>query len=519
MKRWICKGTALMLALLLLAGCAAEPAADTATPPQDSAAEKESVQDSAAGEAAVQPFALAYEPDESLNPYRCMALSNRVILSLLYEPLFSVDASFVAQPYLCQDYTVSGDGRTHTLTLREGVTFSDGTQLTGADVVASLQAARDSAYYGDRLQHVTSISAPSELTVSLTTDIACGTLPSLLNIYIAKASTVDQDLPTGTGPYAASGMQLTASRWWRGETLPVDAETISLLRVDSAADIRDQFEYGAVTLACADPNTGSRISYHSDFELWNNNTTVMQFIGFNLNSPVFVYSSLRSAVTYAVDRESIVTDTAGGFATAATLPVSPYSSGYNAELAGRYAYDPAALLTALKDSGVADHAGEDGILDVFTEDGTQALTGTMIVCLSSEQRVAAAQAVVDALNSRGFQLTLETLEYDEYLSALQNGQFDLYYGEVRLSPDFDLSPFFESGGSLSYGSIADAALASLCTQATENAGNAYDLHEAVMERGMLCPVLFKTYAIYSARGRITNLSPCLDGVFTKPIEE
>ena len=41
--------------------------------------------------------------------------------SLLYEGLFSVDASFQAQPLLCSGYTVSEDGLTWTFTLREGI--------------------------------------------------------------------------------------------------------------------------------------------------------------------------------------------------------------------------------------------------------------------------------------------------------------------------------------------------------------------------------------------------------------
>ena len=519
MKASICKLAALLLAVALLAGCSP-------------AVPENIVNDSVSGETAQadassdtsetdgsQPFSLAYEPAESLNPYSCMALNNRTILSLLYEPLFTVDSSFQAQPYLLEEYTVSGDGRTHTLTLRQGVTFSDGTTLTAADVVASLEAARGSSYYGQRLQHVLSITATSDQVVTIITDVACGTLPSLLNIYVVKASTTGSQIPTGTGPYTATDTQLTRSAWWRDTTPSVDEPTIRLVEVETAADTRDQFEYGAVTLACADPNAGTRIAYHSDFELWNNNTTVMQYIGFNLGSPVFVYSSLRAAVTYAVDRDSIVADTASGFATAAVLPTSPWASNYDSGLAATYAFDPAAFHSALSQSDIADHTGSDGVLELFTEAGTQPLTGTMIVGSSSEQRVAAAQAVVDALNSYGFQLTLEALEYEAYTEALVNGNFDLYYGEVRLSPDFDLSPFFTEGGSLSYGGIADAALVQLCAQATENAGNAYDLHEEILSRGMLCPVLFKTYAIYSARGRVTSLTPCLDGVFLTPIEQ
>ena len=514
--RWI-PLLAVCLCLALLAGCSA-PMEEA--PVQESGSE--TVQEPVQAETPVEKpadktFSLPYEASGGFNPYACTSLSNRTVLSLLYEPLFAVDASFQTTPYLCQSLESSADGMTHTLTLRPEVRFSDGTALTAADVVASIQAAKGSSYYGQRLRHVTAVTATSDQVVTVTTDIACGTVDALLNIYVVKSGTAGSDLPVGTGPYTLSGTTLHRAGWWRDAAPPVNLETVSLVEVSDPADTRDAFEYGQVNLVCADPNSGTGLNYHSDYELWTQNTTLMQYVGFNLSSPVFVYSSLRAALTYAIDRDAIVSDTASGFAAAAVLPASPYSAAYDTRLAENYAYNPTAFQDALAASEIRDMTGGDGVLDIYTEDGTQALTGTMIVCLSSEQRVAAAQAVVDQLNALGFQLTLKPLEYSDYVKALQNGNFDLYYGEVRLPPNFDLTEFFRDGGTLSFGGIADSAVELLCSRAVENMGNAYDLHQRVLERGLLCPVLFKTYAVYCSRGAVSTLSPCLDGVFTIPI--
>ena len=54
------------------------------------------------------------------------------------------------------------------------------------------------------------------------------------------------------------------------------------------------------------------------------------------------------------------------------------------------------------------------------------------------------------------------------MAALQAGNYDAYLGEVRLTANFDLSEFFRTGGALSYGAVADASLAGLCTQALGN---------------------------------------------------
>ncbi len=508
---------AFLLAALLLSGCMPGERKETGVRSEpvalsEAMSEHESAQ-------TPRIFSLAYEPSAGFNPYRCTAQSNRTVLSLLYEPLFTVDSSFNAEPYLCETYEATGDGKTHTLTLRRDVAFSDGTPLTASDVDASLRAAMGSPFYGQRLSHISGIEIESDERLKITTDAAVGALDALLNVYIVQAGTVQEDVPLGTGPFAATGDSLHRTGWWRRQAPVIREGTVRLVAADTPTAVRDSFEYGLADLVCTDPNTGVRIAYHSDFELWDNATTVMQYIGFNMQSPVFMNPSLRIAVSHGIDRDAIVTNTALGFASAAVLPVSPNSSVYSAQLAGEYGFSEPAFQKDLDARSVSDITGDDGILEFYNDYGVQSLSGTMLVCQDSEQRVEAANAVVNALNERGFDLSLQAVDYEDYVYALSRGNFDLYYGEVRLSPDFDLSGFFTQGGNLSYGGGADAAAAQLCARAVENAGNAYDLHLEIAERGLLCPVLFKVNAIYSARGRVTGLTPCLDGVFLQPISE
>ena len=82
------------------------------------------------------------------------------------------------------------------------------------------------------------------------------------------------------------------------------------------------------------------------------------------------------------------------------------------------------------------------------------------------------------LNSLGFNITVKSMEYSEYKQALLKGNFDLYYGEVRLSPNFDLSPFFGATGTLNYGDLADSTMMNLCSMALVNSGNTYNLSDA-----------------------------------------
>jgi peptide/nickel transport system substrate-binding protein len=526
MKKRLPALLALLLALCALAGCSGQGMTwlrntfqpkDEKTKAQEQAAQ--SVQSSQASSSQgrvtavtdaapekLTSFGLAYQTDYGLHPYNCKSLNNRVILSFLYEPLFAVSDKYEAVPVLAESWQVSADGKTTTVKLRSGVTFHDGTPLTAADAAYSLNASRNSDYYGTRLWRVTSITAPDDATLVLTTNTAYECLPLLLDIPIIKDGSVQDANPEGTGPYTLEGDSLVRWKSWQGSAEPLaDFDTIKLVQCDTASDIRDSFEYGDANLVETDPNSLAYVGFHNDYELWNGPTTILQYIGYNHTTSIFGNYGLRSAVTYAVDRDKITADCMGGFGQAAVLPCSPQTSYYDGQLAAKYGFSMTNCYAALQSAGIKDADG-DGVLDIYAEGlgYSVPVEGKMIVCSDSRSRVQAAQTVVDALNGAGFKLTLQELDYDEYHAALREGNFDLYYGEVRLPPNFDLCSFFTDNGSLNYGGLADDTFVDLCKQALANNGNTYDLYKRICERGSITPVLVKTYAVYTTRGALQS---------------
>ena len=160
---------------------------------------------------------------------------------------------FRPSPCCAAGYTVSEDGLTWTFTLREGITFSDGTPLTGT---VAAQALRDAmapdSHYAQRLGGVRSVAA-GEGTVTVTLSTPNGALPVLLDIPIALG---DGDRPLGTGPYVlteeATGETVLTARsgWWQGRSLPF--QTIHLASVGQADDLISSFDAGDITLLDAD---------------------------------------------------------------------------------------------------------------------------------------------------------------------------------------------------------------------------------------------------------------------------
>jgi peptide/nickel transport system substrate-binding protein len=81
-----------------------------------------------------------------LDPTFTTAYISRNFGYMVYDTLFAQDSSGKPQPQMVEKYTASKDGKQWSFTLRPGLKFSDGSAVTSADAVASLQrwAARDS---------------------------------------------------------------------------------------------------------------------------------------------------------------------------------------------------------------------------------------------------------------------------------------------------------------------------------------------------------------------------------------
>lgn len=500
MKRWIC----FLLALaLLFSGCGknkADPSDETQpeTEPVIIPEHTEPIQ--------TQPerFGLAYVEKYGFNPYTCTCITNRPVFSLVYESLFVLSNRFEPEPVLCEQFAVSESGKNYLFTLCEDAAFSDGSPITAADVTASLEAARDSDYYGARFSKVAGFSVKDTRTVQIDLYYPYENLPLLLDVPIVKAATVNDPEPIGSGPYAFSsqGREQTLFRnrdWWQNRSAPVEFDTILLTAAKDPTEIRDSFEFGDTSLVCADLNAPTAVGYRCDYELWDCPTTTMLYIGFNLGAGMFVNREFRAAVTHVIDRKGIISSVYKGFGEAAYLACSPVSSLYDVELAENYKYDLNAFREARSKAGIHPD-----------------YVGNLLVCSADPTRVETAHRIAAMLTAAGAKVDVTAVDYDTYRYRINTGQYDLFIGEARLSGNFDLTEFFKRYGSLCFGGIQSGAMEELCYESLDNSGNYYDLQRNVMEHGYLCPILFKSYAVMANRGVISNLQPAVDNVFHLP---
>ena len=110
---------------------------------------------------------------------------------------------------------------------------------------------------------------------------------------------------------------------------------------------------------------------------------------------------------------------------------------------------------------------------------------------------------------------MRALPWSDYLTALQNGNFDLYLGEVRLTADWNTSSLIASGGALNYGGYADeqcdALLAAFLADETAQTANA--LCRRLAQSAPIAPIAFKTASVLTPEGLIDGLNPTVSTPF------
>ncbi len=490
-----------MLVALLLSACSTKPAKENteavALPTEPQIPSSEPVATKEDGE-----FGLSYMPQYGLNPYLCTATINRALFSLLYEPLFAVNNEFAAVPVLCDSFKVSDNGTVYRFSLLPEARFSDGARLRPEDVAASLRAAQESPLYSERLEHIRSIYVMEDGRLEITLDTPYENFALMLDVPIMKEGTMEDAAPIGTGPYRLSGRALVKNKhWWGEEHGVLSWDTIELSTATKSSDLRDHFEFGATDLVYCDPNSTAAGSYRCDYEVWEAPTTIMHYLGFNLYSGWFINETLRSGMTFAIDRDAFANEIYGGFAQPTPLPCSPSSHLNDPQLYEEYDYAPAKFAEAVNNSGV------------LTSEEFEGHVGTFLVCIDDPVRVELAERITKVLNDAGIRMNLSALEREAYESALNRSAFDVYLGEVRLTASFDLSEFFMKYGNLQFGSIQNTGLVTLCTEALANSGTYSELYRQILNDAPICPIAFKSFSIYVTRGMITSNAPGVDLVF------
>lgn len=385
------------------------------------------------------------------------------------------------EPWLAESWTSSPDGLIHTLTLREGLRWSDGAPFTSADVAFTFAAVFDPAVKsvlasslavdGDPL----AVATPDARTVVVTFPHPFGPGIRLLdNLTILPKHKLEGALAAGTmaaawsaatppgemagmGPFVLTtyepGQRLTFTRnpnYWRtdarGVALPYLDGIVLEIVPDQNAELLG-LQAGRLDLTQQQLRADD---YATAKELERGGTLRLQEVGVSLDPDVFFFNlrpavwakdprrtwmftdTFRQALNHAVDREAYANTVFLGAAVPVHGPVSPGNKAWFWPDQPRYRFDRDKAAALLGELGLANRDA-----DAFLEDaaGTEARF-TVIIYKGNSAIERGAQVLKESFERIGVAMDVVPLEPGTLIERMLAGNFEaIFFNYVATDPD------------------------------------------------------------------------------------
>lgn len=366
------------------------------------------------------------------------------VFDRLFESEVQSDGSTAIVPSLCTEYTVSEDGLTYSFTLREGVTFSNGSALTASDVqytferlltahgvndeiplevkgAAALQNGEAESLEGfvvvddthfDITLDAANAGFVAELTGPAVSVVDAETMAEVQNFGMACEDTI------GTGPYIVTEwvandhytMVVNPTYW--GEEPSVKKVTVNIIPDASTQNL--MFQSGELDMIDLESLDSSIVE--STYKTLYADRIVtaprvgLTYLSMNANQKYLSDVNVRRAIQMSVDVDSIINDIYYGAALHEHGIIPTGVWGHNSELEG-VAYDPDGAKALLKEAGYAD--GE--VSFELAMDST-ANSNTQLVY----------QAVQQQLLKVGINATIKSYDESAWLALRKSGEMDSF---------------------------------------------------------------------------------------------
>lgn len=374
----------------------------------------------------------------SLDPMGHNDIYSEKVSFLVFNRLFKLNTNFEAVPDLVAKYTQPSPTE-WVFTIKSGVKFHDGTEMTSEDVKFSLLRSQESPNVKHVLSEVKGVDIVDKYSVKVTTKVAFA--PFMFTLAHAGTSIVSKKYatsadnwknPVGSGPYSfvewTSGDKavLKKNPAYFDKAGMGQAERIVFRVIPEAASRTIALETGEVdVIAALDPNDVPKVEVNKNLKVFRKASTDIQYIGMNAEKAPFNDVRVRQAINYAIDKDAVVLVALNGYGEAASSIIPSTIFGH---MPGPYSYD----VKKAKD-----------LLKAAKYDSKQVIK----LWASGDTRKKIAEVVQSNLNDVGIKAEIEMFEWGAYLQATNSGTQGIFLLGWGSNPDPDsmLTPLFSKG--------------------------------------------------------------------------
>lgn len=312
-------------------------------------------------------------------------------ISLAYASLTKLDADGNVEPSLAESWKYDESGTAVTFTLRDGLTFSDGTPLNAEAVKAHFERGKTQAdsHLRDQLADLQSVTveSPTEFTLHLASVdyqvpyLVAGRTGAIASPTAAADADELSVRPVGAGPFVMTDFVAESHAtfvknedYWDADDIHIDRLELSTA-LDSATVV-SAVQSGSIDVAQL-PATQIDQAKAAGLTVSVAGTLAASDASINLNKAPFDDPTVVEALRYAFDRQEFVDVLTGG---KGSITHQPFPKGYvafNPDVEKIWDYDPKKARQILADAGY-----EDGDLSIEI---TAMATGELSAQLTQSQ--------------------------------------------------------------------------------------------------------------------------------------
>jgi peptide/nickel transport system substrate-binding protein len=358
-----------------------------------------------------------------LDPNKVTAFSSFRRIDLLYNKLVTYDAGLHVVGDLAESWN-NPDSRTYVFHLRRGVLFHDGTEMTSADVVYTINRILDpkTASPGrSYIDVVDGVTAPDRYTVrlhlayplaSLLSGLASGNASIVERAAVERSSDL-QKTEGGTGPFMLAEwvpdnyMRLARNPHYFKRGLPKVDEVVFRIIPEQASLLAGVRSRSLDMATISDGSVVRQAMGDRTLVVAQAPSLNLRIFSFNTTRRPFTDSRVRDAIAYAIDRQAVLNAAEFGMGVVSgpipapdkvwALPVSDFPE---------YHPNPARARQLIQDAGAA--GASFGITASPTYEGG----------------IAEAQVIQSQLRAVGLNPTIQDVEWGQYINLWVKRDFD-----------------------------------------------------------------------------------------------
>lgn len=472
---------AVLASVVLLAGCV--PVQPLEDPPERVDVKSVSGEGKTFEDGGDLVMALSSEPDR-LDPTTSSSLYTRYVMQTMCQKLYDIDANGEITPMLATAMpSISKDGKTVRIPVKDGVKFADGTDFNAEAVKTTIERGLnlEESSRSAELGPINTVKAVDDQTLEVTFDQPFAPFTAALAdragmimspTALKKEGDDFGDAPVCVGPFkfqkriAQTSIKVVKdSNYYDADSVHLDSITYQIMSDANirAANIRSGDVQVADTIS---PQDVDALQEEKGIGLLQSNSLGYQGLtvnmGFgdnpdNFKTPLGQDPKVREALSMAIDRKALVNTVFNGWfspACSGIAPDSPFASKASNECVD---YDPEGAKKLLKDAGVE-----------------LPLKVNMKVS-NTQDTLRFAQAIQAATKEAGFEISVQPMEYTALLDAQDRGDYELIQlgWSGRVDPHGNLYTFHYPGAGNNVTGEDDDKLSDLLTRA----GEATDMKE------------------------------------------